>query len=118
MVALAEDPGCIVRRLLVHFGEERERDCGHCSVCLGEAPRPISDDAPPVPTFDPEAMDALRRAHPRALGSPRQAARFLCGLTSPQLTVAKLGKHPLFGSQAEVRFRDVAKALKGSSQHG
>ena len=114
VVALAEASGCIVRRLLSHFGEERARDCGHCSVCLGEEPQPISDGAPPAPNFDAETMNALRRTHPKALGSPRQAARFLCGLTSPQLTAAKLGKHPLFGSQAEVRFRDVARVVARS----
>ena len=114
VVALAEGPGCIVRRLLAHFGEERKRDCGHCSVCLGEKPRPISDSAPPAPVFDLEAVNALRRAHPRALGSPRQTARFLCGLTSPQLTVSKLGKHPLFGSQGGARFRDVARTFAKS----
>ena len=114
VVSLAEGAGCIVRRLLAHFGEERDRDCGHCSVCLGQAPQPISDLASPAPEIDLEAMRELRREHPRALGSARQLARFLCGLTSPQLTVSKLGKHPLFGSQAGVRFRDVARALKAS----
>ncbi len=115
VVALAEDPGCIVRRLLAHFGEERGRDCGHCSVCLGEEPRPISDGAPPAPALDAEAVGALHRAHPQALGSPRQVARFLCGLTSPRITASKLGKHPLFGSQSGARFRDVARAVAKSN---
>ena len=114
VVALAEGDGCIVRRLLAYFGEARERDCGHCSVCLGEEPQPISDAAPPAPVFDADAVRALRHAHPRALGSTRQLARFLCGLTSPQLTASKLGKHPLFGSQAGTRFRDVAHSVKSS----
>ncbi len=112
VVALAEGPGCIVRRLLAHFGEERKRDCGHCSVCLGEPPQPVADLSPSSPVFDADAVDALRRAHPRALGSSRQVARFLCGLPSPQLTTSKLAKHPLFGSVAGVRFRDVEHATK------
>ena len=109
VVALAEGAGCIVRRLLAHFGEERKQDCGHCSVCLGETPQPISDDAPSAVVFDAGAVGALRHKHPRALGSSRQVARFLCGLTSPQLTASKLGKHPLFGSAAGKRFRDVER---------
>ncbi len=115
VVTLAEGDGCIVRRLLAHFGEEREEDCGHCSVCLGQKPRPISDDAPPVVAFDTDAVSALRRKHPQALRSPRQVARFLCGLTSPQLTASKLGKHPLFGSAAGMRFREVTRAAAKSA---
>ncbi len=118
VVALAEGPGCIVRRLLAHFGEERKRDCGHCSVCLGDPPQPITDRAQAAVVFDAGAVRALRREHPRALGSSRQVARFLCGLTSPQLTASKLGKHPLFGSQVGVSFRDVEHAAKAKSQHG
>ena len=110
VVALAEDPGCIVRRLLEHFGEDLGRDCGHCSVCLGEPSRPISNAAVPAPDWDASVVQGLRAAHPRALGTPRQVARFLCGLTSPQLTVAKLSKHPLFGSLAESPFREVMEA--------
>ena len=112
VVALAEEPGCIVRRLLAHFGEKRNRDCGHCSVCLGEPSRSISGTVQPVPVFDAAAVRALRRDHPKALGSPRQFARLLCGLTSPLLTTSKLGKHPLFGTLAEVPFRHVLDALE------
>ena len=75
VVALAEGDGCIVRRLLAHFGEERQQDCGHCSACLGQDPQRISDDAPPAIAFDAEAVGALRHKHPRALSSPRQVAR-------------------------------------------
>lgn len=107
VVALMEEPGCIVRRLLAHFGEESGRDCGHCSVCLGDPPRPVSGGMPPTPIIDVAAVRALRRDHPRALGTSRQVARFLCGLTSPLLTTSKLSKHSLFGTLAEVRFRDI-----------
>jgi ATP-dependent DNA helicase RecQ len=41
------------------------------------------------------------------LGHPRQAARFLCGLSSPALTKAKLTRHGLFGVFEERRFADV-----------
>ncbi len=112
VLALAEGVGCLVRRLLAHFGEERRQDCGHCSVCLGEPPRPVAGALPPVPAFDESALRALRRAHPGALGSARQAARFLCGLPSPRLTASKLAKHPLFGALADVRFRDVEAAAR------
>jgi ATP-dependent DNA helicase RecQ len=50
---------------------------------------------------------ALRAKHPDALGEPRQAARFLCGLTSPALTRARLVRHELFGSLEEIRFQTI-----------
>jgi hypothetical protein len=44
------------------------------------------------------------------LTSARQVARFLCGITSPSLTTAKLTKHPLFGTQVEAPFHAVLEA--------
>ena len=111
VVELAEDPGCIVRRLLAHFGEDLGRDCGHCSVCLGVPARPISAESSSEPVFDAAALHALRRAHPEALATPRRVARFLCGLSSPLLTTSKLSKHPLFGALAEAPFREVMAAV-------
>jgi ATP-dependent DNA helicase RecQ len=111
VVELAEDPGCIVRRLLAHFGEDLGRDCGHCSVCLGAPARPISSESSPEPVFDAAAIQALRRAHRDALATPRRVARFLCGLSSPLLTASKLSKHPLFGALAEAPFREVMAAV-------
>ena len=41
--------------------------------------------------------DLLAQGH-AALATPRQLARFLCGITSPAATRAKLQKGPLFGA--------------------
>ncbi len=48
-----------------------------------------------------------RAANPEALREPRQRARFLCGLTSPATTRAKLTRDPLFGAAADHRFAEV-----------
>jgi ATP-dependent DNA helicase RecQ len=56
---------------------------------------------------DRAALDELTAEHPAALGTPRQRARFLCGLSSPATTKAKLSRHALFGALAEQRFDDV-----------
>jgi len=50
---------------------------------------------------------ALRAEGHAALASPRQMARFLCGLTSPAASRAKLGKNPLFGALADLPFERV-----------
>ena len=60
--------------------------CGHCTYCLtGRRQQLPGGCAPPrLPAgLDVAAFTALRGAQPGALGSPRQVARFLCGLSSP-----------------------------------
>jgi ATP-dependent DNA helicase RecQ len=49
----------------------------------------------------------LRAGNPDALETPRQAARFLAGITSPAGTRAKLTRHPLFGALNDRRFLDI-----------
>lgn len=111
VLTLAEQSGCVVRHLLSYFGEELGRDCGHCGNCLGEARTTIvlNKEVSPA-TMDRANIAALARKHPDALGTPRQIARFLCGLSSPRLTQRKLSKHPLFGSLAELPFQTVVSA--------
>ena len=50
---------------------------------------------------------SIRNEYRDALGDPRQIARFLCGLTSPALTQARLSRHPRFGALEAHRFADV-----------
>ena len=62
----------------------------------------------PIATIvDPAAFAASRAAHPRALGAPRQATRFLCRLSSPALTREKLSRHPSFGALEGYPFAEV-----------
>ena len=99
--------GCRAAALAAHFGEELETPCGHCSGCRGE-----------VVTIKPRSEGAIEdglwiRVHPtveaagEVLGTPRAVARFLCGLTSPRMTRARLARDPLFGVLAEMPFPKV-----------
>ena len=80
--ALSSD--CLYQSLLSHFGEEME-PCGQCSRCRGDRP---PDKLPATGTPDPSSEDLtiiqelIRQKHP-GLRTPRQLARFLCGMTSP-----------------------------------
>ncbi len=108
VVALVEHDGCQVQSLVDYFGETRVEPCGHCSFCLaGSAQNLPEPAATPAIELDRAALDELTAEYPTALGTPRQRARFLCGLTSPATTKAKLSRHPLFGTLAEQRFADV-----------
>jgi ATP-dependent DNA helicase RecQ len=110
VVSLVTHAGCQVAALVAYFGETRTEPCGHCSFCLAGEPQRLPEPTPLPPidaAVDRSALEALQAAHPEALELPRQRARFLCGLTSPATTRAKLTRDPLFGVAAEHRFADV-----------
>ncbi len=101
---------CQVNALVGYFGEIRDSPCGHCTWCRTHraAVLPAPASVPPLPGgLDIEAFSSLRTAHPDALGHARQAARFLCGLSSPALSRAKLTRHALFGIWETYPFADV-----------
>ena len=110
VVSLVTHDGCQVNDLVGYFGEVRAAPCGHCSFCLTEQAQQLPAAVPPPAleqTVDERALAALVAAYPEALGAPRQRARFLCGITSPATTKAKLTRDDLFGVAAERRFEDV-----------
>jgi ATP-dependent DNA helicase RecQ len=110
VLALVTHDGCQTNALVVYFGEERAAPCGHCAWCAaGRAqtlPTPRATYELPGP-LDENAFAGLREEFVEALGEPRQAARFLCGLASPALTRARLARHELFGALADRRFGEV-----------
>lgn len=99
--------------LVGYFGESRDEPRGHCSFCLGGKPQqlPLPDDAATPSALhavvDEDALGALRAEYPDALRTPRQSARFLCGITIPATSRARLTREPLFGVVADRRFADV-----------
>ena len=57
----------------------------------------------------------------QSLRTPRQLARFLCGITSPATSRERLGRHAAFGLLAGVPFASVlarAESLAGASACG
>ena len=112
VVSLVTHDGCQVEALVAYFGETRVEPCGHCSFCLGGEAQRLPEPAtlPPLDTVvDRGTLEELQAAHPEALGASRQLARFLCGLTSPATSRAKLTREPLFGAAADYRFADVLR---------
>jgi ATP-dependent DNA helicase RecQ len=112
---LARHRGCLTRWLLNYFGEAMESDCGNCTSCKerekglpDDSPREIPQSKPPPITVEHVAAirALMKESHP-ALRGPRQIARFLCGLTSPATSRARLGRHESFGLLDRVPFADV-----------
>jgi ATP-dependent DNA helicase RecQ len=111
VLALASHAGCVTRFLLAYFGETRDADCGHCGWCRGDHPTTPFPDRTKRPLGDRDAalVRTLRAAHGDALATPRQMAKFLCGIGSPGLTRAKLSRHEHFGAWTGVPFRDALR---------
>ncbi len=117
VLKLVTHTGCQSNALVSHFGQSRDAPCGHCTFCrTGEAqvlpsPRP----SPTLPAkLDMAAFRVLMARHPEALRHPRQSARFLCGLSSPALTRAKLGGHAMFGALEAWPFAEVLDFCRAS----
>jgi ATP-dependent DNA helicase RecQ len=133
----AADRGCLTHRLLRYFGENvgpAEGDeglvrCGTCTSCddagnsaeesCAAAARPIpGSPSPDITVAQAGAIEALVAERRSSLRTPRQLARFLCGLTSPATSRERLGRHAAFGLLASVPFAAVlarAEALLGSA---
>jgi len=119
VLSLVTHHGCQVQALVAYFGETRTEACGHCSHCLNGRVQqlPRAEPSPPIETVvDAAALAALRSSNPDPLGTLRQAARFLAGITSPATTRAKLTRHPLFGTLADRRFLDIVAWCKAQNE--
>ena len=117
----ASAPGCITRRLLAYFGEPlADENCGHCHHCrTGEPAAQVALPATPIAPFtdaDAEEIRALIFEEIPSLSTPRQLTRYLCGLTSPATSRAKLTKRPEFARFAAVPFRQVLAQVEACSE--
>jgi ATP-dependent DNA helicase RecQ len=108
VVELAEQGGCITGFVTAHFGETLPEPCGHCDRCRGIAPQRVPRTAKEEPSDEHLlAIRALVDERHAALKTPRQLARFLCGITSPAVTRARLGRHDAFGLLESRPFAEV-----------
>ena len=102
--------GCQVNALVAYFGEQRDEPCGHCTFCVEGVAQQLPEGARPPgldEVVDRRALADLAATQPAALGLPRQRARFLCGITSPATSRAKLTRGELFGVLADRHFAEV-----------
>jgi ATP-dependent DNA helicase RecQ len=108
VMGLASRKDCLTAFIAAYFGEKMTEPCGHCDRCRGIAPtrvkravlRKISD-------AEWASVRAVVNEDHAALGTPRQLARFLCGMSSPASTRARLGRHDAFGMLSDLPFAEV-----------
>ncbi len=119
VLAYAGEIGCLNQHLLKHFGEDLPEPCGHCANC---ADRPSSRDEKTIPcSANPEiessqvaAIDTLLQERNAPLRTPRQLARFLCGLTSPATSRAWVD-NPATGKRMRLTAHDTFALLQDHS---
>jgi ATP-dependent DNA helicase RecQ len=117
VIGFVREQECQVAALCRHFGEVRPARCGHCTACLGLS-RPTSATERTVPPPDEAVLaeaGAVRRENP-VLADPTAMTRWLCGITSPALTKAKLSSHPLFGALAEQPYARLLERLENDGR--
>ena len=105
----AEGKGCYQQALVSYFGERLPEPCGQCSHCKGEH-WPMTARHRRVP--DAAVIQAVRQEGHGALATPRQLARFLCGISSPRASRARLGRHSAFAALIDAPFADVLAACE------
>jgi ATP-dependent DNA helicase RecQ len=108
VLEFASHRGCRTRYLAAYFGEDIGSDCGHCGWCSGEWHGDIPGIAErTLGESETRLMQGLRARRLAPLSTPRQLTRFLCGLSSPATSRAKLTGEPAFGAFSEVPFKQV-----------
>lgn len=104
---------CLAGTLSAYFGQPLDEKCGHCSHCVGEGPFELVE--PVAPGLDASVIENVRNQvgrHPSALNSSRAIARYLCGITSPALTKAKLSRDSTFGSCSHIPFGQIRNQVE------
>ena len=108
VVALAEAGECLTGFVTAHFGEVLKDPCGHCDRCRGT--EPVAVPRSPIVEIDGDSLSlvhALRKEGHACLKGSRQLARFLCGISSPAVTRARLSRHDAFALLENHPFEDV-----------
>jgi ATP-dependent DNA helicase RecQ len=82
--------------------------CGHCDRCRGIAPVKLKRPKPrKITQSEHTQIQALLEEKHAALGTPRQLARFLCGMSSPASMRARLYRNDAYGILAGLPFTEV-----------
>jgi len=97
---------CQSAALSAHFGEEHD-NCGQCSWCLSGKSEYSGQENHTIPESFQHSFVELKLELQDKLHSNRSMARFLCGISSPEISKARIGRHPQFGCLDKVPFNDV-----------
>ena len=102
---------CQSSALAERFDRPLPTPCGHCNWCVTQSPLqlPEREATEPDAALLAEALE-LQQLHPDTMKSAVELARFLCGISSPGVSKARLGRHRLFGVMQQVPYQQVLEA--------
>ena len=110
VIDLVTHSGCMSRELARHFGDEGTvptDGCGHCNFCITKRPVKFlqgdNNEVERKGRIDEKKIKAILSAT-NVRDDSRFLARVAFGISSPRVTVEKLGKHAVFGSMDECDF--------------
>ncbi|MEO8613719.1 MAG: ATP-dependent DNA helicase RecQ [Luteolibacter sp.] len=108
VLGISSQRGCLTAYLTKHFGEKLAQPCGHCDRCRGVPAKTIKRPKFRRATDEELSLvkDLVDQKH-AALATPRQLARFLCGMASPAATRARLTRHNAFALLSDLPFAEV-----------
>ena len=108
VLGISSQRGCLTAYLTKHFGEKLEQPCGHCDRCRGVPAKTIKRPKFRRASDDELGLvkDLVDQKH-AALATPRQLARFLCGMASPAAIRARLTRHNAFALLSDIPFAEV-----------
>lgn len=108
VIDLVTTSGCLSRELAKHFADEKtvpETGCGHCNFCLTNKKVEFfqGKDLSRKGRIDDEKIKVILAAT-EVRDDARFLARVAFGISSPRVTVEKLGKLAVFGSMGDCDF--------------
>ncbi len=111
LLQLASANECQAVMLARYFGDRTTRKCKTCSACRVE-PMPMPQtfaDRSVLGSSIPNMIEPLQTKYPEQFKHPRQIARFLCGISSPQSIRKRLTKLDAFGCCQKLPFESVLR---------
>ncbi len=108
VLSLSAYRGCLTGYLTKHFGETLKEPCGHCDRCRSVPAKAIKrPKLRRITDVEVERVRKLVDEKHAALNTPRQLAKFLCGMASPAATRARLTRNNAFALLADLPFAEV-----------
>jgi ATP-dependent DNA helicase RecQ len=108
VIGLSAHRHCLTNYLTRHFGETLDQACGHCDRCRGFPAKTLK--RPKIRRITDMEMTAIKdlvKEKHACLNTPRQLAKFLCGMASPAAIRARLTRHSTFGILSDQPFAEV-----------
>lgn len=120
VITFLTSPSCLTRALASHFGDDLapslpSNGCGHCNFCTTGTALPYQPGNTAQNRkgrINPAKFKAVLKAT-TARDDARYLARIAFGISSPRVTLEKLGRHVVFGSMAECDFEVCSPLLCG-----